>query len=166
MLLPHSSTLQSTNSRLACNTAHSCCWPGVDTGLVQISGGQGAGMPVHLPSTLELPKGANIWPLSFRCTKGVYRSHMDAEDGCGGESRSPAHTTSPPGYPSTVCSQLCRWNKSQSFGSLTRSCKSIPQEVPFTSPLSHGISKRGQKMRNICLFLRRPWKFLRQKDLW
>lgn len=101
MLLPHSSTLQRTNSRLACNTAHSCCWPGVDTDLMQISGGQGAGMP---GSTLELPEIANTCPLSFRCTKGVYRSHMDAEDGCGGESRSPAHTISLPGYLSTVSS--------------------------------------------------------------
>lgn len=90
MLLPHSSTLQCANSRLACNTAPSCCWPGADTGLVQIPGGKGAGMPVHLPTTLELLEIANICPLSFRCTKGVYRSHMDAEDGCGGESRSPA----------------------------------------------------------------------------
>lgn len=115
MLLPHSSTLQHTNSRLACNTACSCCWPGVDKGLMQISGGQGAGMPVHLPSTLELPEAANIHPSSFRCTKGVYRSHMDAEDGCGGESRSPAHTASLLGYLSTVCSRLCGGNKSQNF---------------------------------------------------
>lgn len=69
MLLPHSSTLQYTSSRLACNTAHSCCWPGVDTGLVQISGGQGAGRPAHLPYIPGLPEVANICHLSFRCTK-------------------------------------------------------------------------------------------------
>lgn len=63
-------------------------------GLMQISGGQGAGMPVHLPSTLELPEAANRCPLSFRCTKGVYRSHMDAEDGRGGKAGA-VHTQPP-----------------------------------------------------------------------
>lgn len=91
------------------------------------------------------PEVANICPLSFRCTRGVYGSHMDAEDGCGGESRSPAHTASPLGYPSTVSSELDKWNKSQSFGPLSRSCKSIPEVVPFTSLLPHGISKRTKK---------------------
>lgn len=72
-------------------------------GLGQISGGQGAGISVHILQ--GLPEVANICPLRFICTKGVHRSHKDAEDGCGGESRT-LHTPSP--HLDTICSQLDR----------------------------------------------------------
>lgn len=166
MLLPRSSTLQHTNSRLAWNTAHSCCWPGVRTGLMQILGGQEAGMLVHPPSTLELPEAANICPLSFRCTKGVYRNHMDAEDGCGGKSRS-LHKQPP---------HLDTWAQS-AVSSVGEINLSISVHCPKAASPSHrryhshhhchmASVKKDKKMRNICLLLRCPWKFLGQKDLW
>lgn len=57
MLLPRSTTLQNTDSRLGCNTAHSCCWPRVETGFVLVSGGRGARVTLHHPPIPGPPWG-------------------------------------------------------------------------------------------------------------
>lgn len=101
-------------------------------------------MPVHLPSTLELPEAANMCPLSFRRTKGVstgvtWMLKMDVVGRAG------VLHTQPPRTDTQAQSAVSSAGETSQRYHCPEAASPMVQEVPFTSPLPHGISKKRTK---------------------